>query len=93
MKEEVLHDDPGQKFYLILDGAEAHMMYREIDDNTLNYYHTFVPVELRGQKIAQKIVTEAVKFALANNKKIIPSCSYVQRFLERHDEYSEVLES
>ncbi len=86
MEIKILHDINEKKFYCIIDGIEAHMMYKEIDDNTLDYYHTYVPNELRGQKIAQKIVNEAVKFALSENKKIIPSCSYVQIYLQRHKE-------
>ncbi len=84
MKIDILHNKDEKKFFCIIDGFEAHMMYREIDDNTLDYYHTYVPNKLRGQKIAQKIVNEAVKFALSENKKIIPSCSYVQAYLQRY---------
>jgi uncharacterized protein len=53
--------------------------------------HTFVSVELRGQKIAQKLVKEMVEFARKEGKKIIPLCSYAVAEFERNSDYQDVL--
>jgi predicted GNAT family acetyltransferase len=70
---------------------ESHLVYRQIDDHTVNYYHTYVPPELRNQGIALTLVTEAAKYALENDLSVIPSCSYVDVFFRRHPEYAKAL--
>jgi predicted GNAT family acetyltransferase len=85
---EIIHNKDERKFYGIINGVEAHLIYDEPEENILNYYHTYVPNELRGKGIAGKLVAFALKYAKANNKKIIPSCSFVYAFLQRNKEYS-----
>jgi len=57
----------------------------------LNLIHTYVPNALRGKGIASKIVKVALTYAEENNLKIIPSCSYVAAYIQRHKEYEELL--
>ena len=44
-----------------------------------------------GRGIARQMVLAAVDFARANNRQIIPVCSYAQAFLTRTDEYQDIL--
>ncbi len=90
---EILHDAQHQKFYCLIDGMEAHMEYRKVDDHTLNYYHTYVPPKLRHKGIAQALVTEAAKYALENNLAVIPSCWYAEIFFRRYPEYAKVVKT
>jgi len=89
MNFEVKHSKEERKFYGEIDGIEAHLMYSEPGEDILNYYHTFVPPELRGRGIAGKLVLAALEYARENNKKVIPSCSFVYAFLQRNKEYSD----
>ena len=88
---EILHDNEKQKFFTIIDGLESHLEYVKIDD-VLNLNHTYVPNELRGKGIAGKIVKAALTYAEENNLKIIPSCSYVAVYVQRHKEYENLLD-
>ena len=92
MEHKIVHDEKAQKFYCIVDNLESHMMYDKINDHTLDYYHTYVPTQLRGKKIAGSLLTAAAKYALENNLKVIPSCSYAASFFQRHSEYSSVVD-
>jgi predicted GNAT family acetyltransferase len=83
---EILHDIAKQKFYVIIDNLESHLEYIRMDD-VLNLIHTYVPIELRGKGIAAKLVEAALAYVKENNLKIIPSCSYVANYIERHKEY------
>jgi predicted GNAT family acetyltransferase len=62
-------------------------------DRNGNYVldHTYVSVELRGQKIAQKLVKQMVDFAREEGKKIIPVCSYAVSEFEKNNDYHDVL--
>jgi len=83
---EVTHDIDKQKFYMVVDGLESHLEYARMN-SILNLNHTYVPNELRGKGIAGKIVKAALTYAEENNLKIIPSCSYVADYIQRHKEY------
>lgn len=87
---EIIHDIQKQKFYAIIDGLESHLEYVKIE-NVLNLIHTYVPIELRGKGIAAKIVKAALTYAEENELKIIPSCSYVAAYIQRHKEYEPLL--
>lgn len=52
---------------------------------------TFVDGSLRGQGIAAKLVKEIIDYAIENNFKIKPVCSYVVKYFEKHNEYNELL--
>ena len=53
--------------------------------------HTFVPPELRGRGIAQRLVEALVADARSEGFKIVPQCSYVAALFRRHPEWSDLL--
>lgn len=55
--------------------------------------HTFVPPELRGKGIAEKLVRAAFEDARREGNQIVPQCSYVATFMQRHPEYRDLLAS
>lgn len=59
--------------------------------NIIVVNHTFVDPALRGQSIANKLLSEVVKMAREENLKIVPTCSYAVAKLTRTDEYKDVL--
>jgi predicted GNAT family acetyltransferase len=46
---EIIKDDRRKRFFIPLDGKEAHLKYRMKDENTIEYFSTFVPEEYRGK--------------------------------------------
>ena len=61
-----------------------------IEDNRIIFTHTFVPPELRGKGIAEKLVRAALDDARAQKLKVVPACSYVTEFVQRHAEYRDL---
>jgi predicted GNAT family acetyltransferase len=49
--------------------------------------HTYVPPQLRGQGIAEKIVRVALEYARSQRLRVVPACSYVAAFIKRHPEF------
>lgn len=90
---DILHDQTARRFYSIFDGKEAEMTYRQVNETTLDFNHTYVPPSLRGQGIAERIVREAVTYAQEQGFGVIPSCSYVRAFFKRHPQYTDMLRS
>ncbi len=91
MKIEVKHDVSNNKFAAMLNGKEAYLRYLLVDKVTMNMIKTYVPPELRGQGIAAEVVHAGLEYAKEKGFKIIPTCSYVETYIERHREYKTLL--
>jgi predicted GNAT family acetyltransferase len=87
MDIEVRRDDARHRYYAILDGREAHIRFRPAGVGTLDFQHTEVPAELRGQGVAAALVRQALDDVRARGERIIATCPYVKSFLARHPEY------
>ena len=62
----------------------AEIDFEKVDENTYNIYHTFVDESLRGQGIANELVTRAYKEITEVRKaKVIATCSYARKWLQR----------
>ena len=62
----------------------AEIDFEKVDENTYNIYHTFVDESLRGQGIANELVTRAYKEITEIRKsKVTATCSYARKWLER----------
>jgi predicted GNAT family acetyltransferase len=57
---------------------------RGVDELVLT--RTFVPPALRGRGLAETLVRAALDFARAERLRVIPACSYVAAFVDRHPE-------
>lgn len=79
------------RFYLLDEDGKlsAEVTYRGEDVYAID--HTFVRGDLRGQGVAQELIKAVVDKARADNKKIIPVCSYAVKQFETVPEYADVL--
>lgn len=86
---ELIHDPEAHKFYCVVDGLECYVEYMISEDGTWDFYHTFVPVKLRGQNLARQMYDEIIKYLDINNIKVKASCSYAEKFFneEAHMKY------
>ncbi len=53
--------------------------------------HTFVPDALRGRGIAAKLARAALEEARQRRWKVVPRCSYVAAFINRHPEFADLV--
>jgi uncharacterized protein len=77
---EIVHEPTQQRFVAVLDGMESVVDY-QLSENTIDFNHTYVPVALRGTGIAEKLVRQALAWAVTQGYQIRASCWYVQKFL------------
>jgi predicted GNAT family acetyltransferase len=86
------HDTKEKQFFAVIQGKIAKLNYSSSSNgNILDYYKTFVPPELRGHQIGEKIVQFALEYAKEHHLKIIPSCPFVKRIIERHPEFEALI--
>lgn len=90
MESEVIHDPENREFYCITDGIKSTLCYYD-NSGFIDIYHTFVPGELRNRGIARRLMEKAVEFARDSGRKILPTCSYAEYYLSRHDEFKDLI--
>lgn len=83
---EVRHNEAAQRYEVETGGYSAVAEYAWQDGKQV-FTHTFVPPELRGKGLAEKLVRRALEDARAAGRKVIPACSYVGVFIERNPEF------
>lgn len=88
---DIIHNIAHQRFETTIDGITAYLSYAIIDDSTLNYNHTIVPKELGGRGLGTALVKHALDYAKENDKKVVPSCSFVASHINRCAEYQDLL--
>lgn len=86
---EVVHNEAEQRYELTEDGQTAVLAY-DVEKGMLSLNHTVVPPALEGRGIGSKLARFALDEARDSGKKIIPRCSFVVTYLERHPEYASV---
>jgi hypothetical protein len=90
MNPEVKIDLERKKIFTVVEGHEAYIEF-QLEGNVLDLQHTFTPRELRGKGIAGKVAEFAFEYAKNNNLKIIPTCPFIPSFLEKNEQYKELL--
>ena len=53
--------------------------------------HTEAPQELRGTGVARNLVNQALQYAKNNNLTVVPLCSYVADYINKHPEWYVIL--
>ena len=87
---EIINDKQTSRFVMRVEGNEVYVLYAE-DKDTLDLYSTYTPPKLRGQGLAEKVVHAALLYAKDKKLKVIASCWYVRKFLEKHTEFSSIV--
>jgi uncharacterized protein len=87
---EVRHNTAESRFEVSTDGLLSVADY-QIRGGEMVMTHTFVPPALRGRGIAEKLVRAALEHAQREKLRVVPACSYVDVFIQRHREFQSLL--
>lgn len=80
-KNKIVYEEDGKEIGLV--------EFKEIDDDTLDICHTYVDPDYQGRKIASQLVETLFKKLKKENKKVVITCSYVVKWIQKHPEYRE----
>ena len=90
MAQQVVNNESKSQFEYHDDGHVALAAY-QLRPDVIVLTHTDVPKELAGRGIASKLAVAALEHARAKNLRVIPLCSYMASFIEKHPEYKELV--
>lgn len=85
-------DGPSKgRYRLVVNGVEAEMSYSRAGGNLLIIDHTEVPAALRGRKVGERLVRQAIEDARRDHVEIMPLCPFAKAQIDRHPEWHDVL--
>ncbi|MCX8189169.1 MAG: N-acetyltransferase [Nitrososphaeria archaeon] len=78
-------------FYVRLpDKTKAYLRYK-VENNKIYLIETYTPPAFRGQGIAKLMIEKAIDYAIRENLKIIPQCSYALKYFIKNEESRRLL--
>jgi hypothetical protein len=90
MTDTVRDDSARQRFELEVDGALAFVDYQR-DGRKLLLTHAEVPPALRGGGVGSALVKGTLALVRARGEKVVPLCSFVAHYMERHPGVQDLL--
>ena len=86
----VRHNETAHRFELGTEENPALIQYR-LREGIIDMVHTEVPAEYKGQGLAGKLATAALDWARENGRRVVPSCSFIAGYIEKHPEFRDLL--
>jgi predicted GNAT family acetyltransferase len=86
-------DNPARSRYELRDGDRllGFTEYHERDDGVLVFPHTVITEPKRGAGYGSTLVQGALDAVRAQGRTIVAQCPFVQRFVEEHPDYQDLL--
>ncbi len=93
MTTRLEHNSAARRYELYVDDQlAAYADYVENSDRKVrDFDHTVTVPEFRGRGLAGQVVEFALQGSRADGFTILPSCSYVEKFVNEHREYDDIL--
>ena len=85
----VVHNEAAHQFEIPNDQGRALLKYVK-RGNLLDLVHTEVDEQFAGRGFAAALARAALDYARANDLKVVATCPFVRKYLERHPEYNDL---
>jgi len=86
----ITNDTAKSRYELEVEGHIVFADYR-LQGNVVSITHVEAPEALRGKGAAGQLMQGIMEKIKAENKKVVPICSYAGAWLERHKEYQDFI--
>jgi predicted GNAT family acetyltransferase len=90
MTNEVRDNTTDERFELKTEEATAFIAYH-LEGEVISLDHTEVPSVLGGKGIGSALVKGTLDILRDRGQKLLPRCSFVRAYIERHPEYRVLL--
>jgi uncharacterized protein len=88
---QVVHNRDAQRFETNVDGHVAVLLYR-VEDGRMVFTSTQVPRAIEGRGIGSALTRAGLAYAREQSLTVVPVCSFVRAYIERHPEYESLVE-
>jgi hypothetical protein len=90
-QDEEVRDNRGESRFESGSGDTLSVLDYQIDGNRMLLTHTEVPPHLRGNGLGENLVKAALEAARARGLRVVPICPFVQAYVRRHPESTELI--
>ncbi len=90
-KTAVAHRPDIGRFEIVTDGGSAVLDYT-ISNGRMNFLHTEVPAALEGRGLGSQLARAGLEYAKCENLKVVPLCSFIRAYVDRHPEYAALVD-
>lgn len=87
---QVRNDTDAQQYSLVEDGEVIGFAAYEVEGDEIRFTHTEVDPAHRGGGHASILVQHALDDVREGTRRVVPLCSYVKAWIERHPDYQEL---
>ena len=87
---EVTNEEGRHRFELEEEGETAFITYI-VEGERITLTHTIVPPEIEGRGVGSRLVRGALDDVRERGLKVVPQCSFVRGYIDRHEEYRDLL--
>jgi uncharacterized protein len=89
---EVRDHPAGLEYEVTVDGEPAGTLRYTLDGDVVTLVHTEVDPKYEGHGVGAELVKGALEDLRTRGKKVRPLCEFVLAYLERHDEYRDLIQ-
>ncbi|MBN2385716.1 MAG: N-acetyltransferase [Anaerolineales bacterium] len=86
----VIHNPQAGRFEIESEGLLAVLEY-QLHDSEIVFTHTSVPEALGGQGLGSRLAAAGLAYARAQGLSVVPLCSFVAAYIQRHPEEQDLL--
>ena len=85
MELDIRHDEQARKYTATRSGEQVGLLtYYPVGEGVIDFTHTYVPPEHRGQGIADQLVEHALDEMIGRGYRFRASCWFVDAYARRH---------
>ena len=90
IEHNVTHNSEGHRFEMTVDGHKAVLDYL-LKGDIIIFTHTGVPPAIGNRGLGSKLVETGLDYARENGLKVRSMCWFVSKYIRRHAEYQDLL--
>ena len=85
------HHPAENRYELTVDGVLAGRVGYVEDDGVIDMQHTIVDPAFGGRGLGGRIVEYALTDARERGLRVVPTCSFISRFIDTHPDYQDLV--
>lgn len=91
MESQVRNNSEQSRYELVIDGGVVGVADYTLDGDRVVIPHTEIDPRRRGQSLGAVLVRGVLDDVRASGRKVVPLCWYVAQFIERQEEYRDLV--
>lgn len=88
---DLQHDEDGRRYVLRSSGEDVGLIEYRRDGDVFDLLHTEVLPRGQGNGLGKVLVRESLDHIRAHGHQVVATCPFVARFVEEHDEYTDLV--